>query len=116
MTARNLCTSCHENLVAINYISNGKRYYRSRCASCLRKQHRVKNPPPLWSKSGYKKKERCEMCGFKAKTIRQLFVWHVDGNLKNVAWTNLKTVCANCQIDLVHSKVAWKPATIVPDF
>ena len=56
------------------------------------------------------------MCNFKAKSFRQLFVWHVDGNLKNVAWTNLKTVCANCQIELASLRVPWKPAPILPDF
>ena len=116
MQIRDLCPGCLENLVAINYISNGRRYYRSRCASCIRKQQKIKSPPPLWVKSGYSKKERCEMCNFKAKSFRQLFVWHVDGNLKNVAWTNLKTVCANCQIELASLRVPWKPAPILPDF
>jgi hypothetical protein len=56
------------------------------------------------------------MCNFKAKTFRQLFVYHVDGNLKNVNWLNLKTVCANCRIELDGTRVSWKPSPIVPDF
>ena len=48
--------------------------------------------------------------------MKQLFVYHVDGSLKNVNSFNLKTVCANCQIELIDLKLPWKPAAIVPDF
>ena len=116
MLKRDLCPICQENLVAINYIRNGRHHYRNSCASCIRKKHRIRNPIPLWARSGYKKKENCELCNFRAKSLRQLFVWHVDGNLKNVAWTNLRTVCANCQIELVSRRLGWQPAPILPDF
>jgi hypothetical protein len=114
MLKRDLCPICQVNLVAVNYIREGVRHYRNCCASCARKGRKLK-VVPTWTKAGYKKKDRCELCNFKAKTIRQLFVWYVDGNLKNANWLNLKTVCANCQIDLATS-TNWKPATIVPDF
>ena len=56
------------------------------------------------------------MCNFKSKTLKQMFVYHVDGNLKNVSPFNLKTICANCQIELIGTRLPWKPAPIVPDF
>lgn len=117
MLKRDLCLICRLNLVAINYVDkDGTYHYRNSCASCIRKRKKIKEPPPLWARAGYKKKERCEMCNFKAKTLKQLFVYHVDGNLKNTNSFNLKTICANCQIELAGNKVPWKPAPIVPDF
>ena len=116
MLKRDLCPICLENPVAVNYVKDGLRHYRNSCSSCLRKGRRLK-VVPLWAKTGYKKTERCEMCNFKAKIpTKQLFVYHIDGNLKNNNWHNLKTVCANCRIELASNRIAWKPATIVPDF
>ena len=43
-------------------------------------------------------------------------VYHVDGNLKNNDWTNLKTICLNCQAALQDSKTTWKPADLVADY
>ena len=116
MLTRNLCPICHDNLVAVNYIREGTTHYRNMCSGCIRKGKKLKPEPAAWQRSGYKKKERCEMCNFKAKTVKQLFVYHVDGNLKNTNYLNLKTVCANCRIELVGSKLPWKPAPIIPDF
>ena len=116
MLKRDLCPTCLENLVAVNYVRDGVRHYRNQCVSCLRKGRRLKPQPPAWVKTGYKKPANCEACGFRAKLTKQLFVYHIDGNLKNNNWPNLKTVCANCRIELGGSKVAWKPAKIVPDF
>ena len=117
MLKRDLCPICTINLVAVNYIRDGITHYRNSCAGCIRKGRKLKPQPPAWSKSGYKKPDRCEVCNYKAKIpTKQLFVFHVDGNLKNNNWPNLKTICANCQIELIGSKVAWKPAKIVPDF
>ena len=56
------------------------------------------------------------MCNFKAKTLKQLFVYYVDGNLRNNNWLNLKTVCANCRIEIAGTRLPWKAAPIVPDF
>jgi hypothetical protein len=117
MSKRNLCPTCLANPVAINYIRDGVTHYRSKCSACIRKGKKLKPTPPLWAKSGYKKLERCEVCNFKAKyPTKQLFVFHVDGNLKNTNWHNLKTVCANCRIELDNNRVPWKQAAIVPDF
>lgn len=117
MLKRDLCPICQQNLVAVNYIHGDVVHYRNSCNSCIRKGRKLKAQTPLWAKSGYKKKERCEMCNFKAKLpAKQLFVYHVDGNLKNTNSFNLKTVCANCRIELIGSNLPWKPAPIVPDF
>jgi hypothetical protein len=116
MEKRNLCPRCFEFPVAINYKRDGKTHYRSMCISCIRKGKKLKPQPAAWMKSGYKKPERCELCNFKAKTEKQLFVFHIDGNLKNTNWHNLKTVCANCRIELDNGKLPWKQSTIQPDF
>lgn len=114
---RPYCPVCSENLVAVNYKRDNVVHYRSKCSACIRKSRKLKPQPPAWARSGYKKPDRCELCNFKAKNVaKQLFVYHVDGNLKNNNWHNLKTICANCRIELSMSRVAWKPSTIVPDF
>ena len=116
MLKRDLCPICRNNPVAVNYISNGVRHYRNSCASCIRKGKKLKAIPPGWTPAGYKKTTQCEKCGFKFKLPDQSNVFYVDGNLKNNNWVNLKTICLNCQQEIYKSKLAWKPATIVPDF
>lgn len=116
---RTMCPICRSRVVAINRYLKEKVYYRKTCDSCSRAKAagRVLKPqPPLWARSGYKKKDRCEMCNFKATTLTQMFVYHVDGDLKNINSFNLKTVCANCQIEISGTQAPWRPATIVPDF
>ena len=71
--------------------------------------------PPGWMKSGYKKKERCEKCSFRFKFSDQATVYHVDGNVENNDWSNLKTVCANCGIEVRHGNLAWVTSEITPD-
>ena len=116
MLKRDLCPICSTNPVAVNYVRKGVTHYRNSCAGCIRKGRKLKPQRPGWLLSGYKKKERCEMCNFKAKTAKQLFVYHVDGNLKNTNSFNLKTICANCQIELIGSNLPWKASPITPDF
>jgi hypothetical protein len=117
MLKREICPICDVNLVAVNYIKDNVTHYRNSCAACIRKGRKLKAIRPQWVRSGYKKKERCEVCNFKAKIpTKQLFVYHVDGNLKNCNSFNLKTVCANCRIEVASGNVAWKPSPIVPDF
>ena len=67
MLKRDLCPLCQENLVAINYIRNGQHHYRNSCASCIRKKHRIRNPIPLWARSGYKKKENFTLKHFQER-------------------------------------------------
>lgn len=116
MKERKLCPLCHDNLVAINYKREERTYYRSYCSACIRKGKKLKPQPTMWQKSGYRKTEKCELCNFKAKIPKQLFVFHIDGNLKNVGWHNLKTVCSNCRIELSVRQVPWRQGTIEPDF
>jgi hypothetical protein len=116
MTSRDLCPTCRERAVAINYIREGVTHYRKYCAACIRIGRKLKPEPPAWQKAGYKKKLTCEKCGFKAKLPEQLNVFYVDGNLKNNNHFNLKTVCLNCQPEVYKSRLAWKVAPLTPDF
>jgi protein-arginine kinase activator protein McsA len=112
---RPLCTVCHGNPAAINYYSGEKVRYRKICSSCARKGKRTRVLPG-WVKAGYKKKTVCDKCSFKAKSIGQMFVFHIDGNLKNNDWTNLRSVCANCRIDVNNTKTTWRESPLVADF
>ena len=112
---RPLCVSCRGNFAAVNYKLNDKTYYRKICASCARKGKRVKEMPG-WTKSGYKKKLSCDRCGFKSCTPQQIFVYYLDGNLKNNNWINLRSVCANCRIELNHTKTTWRESSLTADY
>jgi hypothetical protein len=113
---RPLCTACRGNPVAINYKSGDKVRYRRVCGSCARKGKRGKTTVAAWQRAGYTKKPVCERCGFKCKNPQQMFVYYLDGNLKNNDWMNLKTICANCSIDINNSKSGWKQSPLTPDF
>ena len=112
---RPLCTSCFGNPAAINYKSGDKIRYRRVCASCARKGKKTR-VSPAWIKAGYKKKLVCERCNFKAKNLQQIFVYYIDGNLKNNSWTNLRSVCANCRIELNLSKTTWRESPLIADY
>ena len=116
MQWRLLCTVCGKKPCAINYKRGDKTYYRSRCDTCIRKKKKLPVPVPSWHKIGYKKKPHCEKCGFRAKYKEQLFVYYVDGNLNNVDWVNLKTVCLNCRPVVYKSRLPWKSSDPVPGF
>jgi len=110
------CPVCKERPVAINCIKNGTTYYRKLCDICTRLGKSVKHTPG-WALSGYKKKHSCEKCGFKSKLpSKQITVFHIDGNLKNNNWVNLRSVCLNCRAEIMNSPTSWKEAPIVPDF
>jgi len=110
---RPLCKNCRKRPAAVNYKRNGVTHYRSKCDSCLTAKKRV---VPSWMQSGYKKKMVCDQCGFKATTSHQITVFHIDGDLRNNNWLNLKSVCANCAIEITIKDLAWKEGTIKPDF
>lgn len=112
---RPLCSTCRGNPAAINYRSNNKVYYRKTCAPCARKLKHTKEMP-AWTRTGYKKKLLCERCNFKAKLPQQIFVYYIDGNLKNNSWINLRCVCANCRIDLNNSKTTWRESPLTADY
>ena len=112
---RPLCTVCKGNPAAVNYRSGEKIRYRKTCAACARKG-RYTQKQSGWVKAGYKKKLICERCGFKAKNASQMFVFHLDGNLKHNDWSNLKSVCANCRIEVNSSKTTWRESPLIADF
>lgn len=107
---RSLC-SCGLRPVAINYIKNGKTYYRKICESCL------KGKPIIcrWYSTGYRIKNQCDKCGVKSPYIEIFNVFHVDGDLNNSKVGNLKTVCANCQRTLHRDGVTWRQGDLRPD-
>lgn len=109
---RPLC-KCGIRPAAVNYHKNGKTFYRSKCETCVYgKECNI----PRWYKSGYRKKLKCDKCGFASKYQEQFNVYHIDGDLNNCRPANLKTVCANCQRLLQKEGVQWKQGDLVPDF
>jgi len=107
MSDRELCVMCNENPRAINYKARGKIYYRKFCDPCMRiKRQEV---TPRWVTEGYKKKVKCEACGFVPKYQEQLTV--LDLNDK------FKTVCLNCEgAAKVTKKLEIKRGDLEPDF
>ena len=116
MTERKLCPVCEERPVAINSRKGNKVYYRKVCDACSRKNRKLKPAAPLWYRYGYRKKDRCEKCNFQANSNKQMFVFHVDGNLSNIDEFNLKTICSNCKVELYNSNVKWEPSPQVTGF
>lgn len=110
---RDLCNFCKKRPVAINYYKNGKTFYRSKCDHCSKKRIKEK---PLWSLTGYKKKNSCDRCNFSSKFEEQFNIFYVDGNPRNCKPNNLKTICANCQQILYKLKLPWKQGDLKPDF
>ena len=116
-TARGICPICNVNHVAINYISNGKTHYRKLCDSCIRRGKKIKPVAPEWFRAGYRKKQKCDKCGFLAKLIdKQISVHHLDGNLKNTNQHNLVSICLNCKVEVANLTFRWRPAPLTPDF
>lgn len=115
MTEKNrpICPCCLVKHVAISNYNRGKVYYRNRCDQCYRLNK--KPAPPGWVRSGYIKKSKCEKCGCKLKFVEQCAVYYIDGNTKNNSWSNLRTICLNCEIDIKHSILPWKPSNLSPD-
>ena len=115
-SVRPLCELCKAKPRAYAYKRNGKIYWRKLCDTCGRKKSkkRVGGVTAL-QRSGYKKKIRCEICGFKAQHSVQLDVFFVDGNLRNTIDTNLKTVCANCQRLSGVRRLGWRMGDLVAD-
>ena len=109
---RPLCKNCKKNLSAVNYHKDNRVYYRSVCDGCARGTTVLE---PRWARSGYKKKNKCDKCGFTSGQLMVFDVYHVDGNLNNCAHNNLKTVCANCQRMLIKQGLGWKQGDLTPD-
>lgn len=109
---RPLC-SCGLRPRAVNYRKNNKTYYRKLCEACLYEGDRAGSP--RWFRAGYKIKNICDKCGFKSPHKEVFTVFHVDGNLDNCRFNNLKTVCSNCARVLHKEGVRWRQGDLVPD-
>lgn len=71
---------------------------------------------PKWQSAGYAKKAQCDRCGFKARlAAHQLMVYHVDGDLNNCDYRNLKTICLNCAAEVTRLDRPWGRGDLVPD-
>lgn len=113
---RPICKKCNQNYCAINYKRNDITHYRSICDECGRKKKKLKPRKPNWTKSNYKKKTTCDLCGFKSIFTAQLTVFHIDGDLENISLNNLRTVCLNC-VELVKKReVKWKRGDLEVDY
>ena len=84
---RDLCEKCNKNHKAINYKKDGKTFYRRFCDACI--IEKKKNVKPQWQRDCYKKKFKCESCGYVAKYPDQLDV---------IEFETYRTVCLNCEI------------------
>ena len=109
---RPLCT-CGQRPAAINYYKDGKPYFRKLCEICLKGGKSSR--PPRWKTAGYFKKSVCDKCGHKSPYPEVFSVYHVDGDLNNCKFSNLKTVCANCQRTLHREGAKWKQGNLTPD-
>lgn len=112
--SRPLCSCCQSRPVAINYYKGDRVYYRKKCEVCTRNKDSA--GVPRWYQHGYRIKPICDKCGFRSKYIEQFNVYHIDGNLNNCRFSNLKTVCANCQRVLHKEGIIWKQGDLRPDF
>jgi hypothetical protein len=112
---RPLCKVCGLNAAAINGYHNNKVYYRGRCNACIRRGRKLKPQPPRWAASGYRKKTACDRCGFQARHVSQLMVYHVNGDLTDSELRNLKTVCLNCAVLITRQDLPWRRGDLEPD-
>jgi len=99
----------------VNYQRNGVTHYRSRCENCARKNRGLRPREPRWKSAGYKKKMTCDRCGFRAKYVAQIMVYHIDGDLNNTAVKNLKSVCRNCEVELAKTDLPWRQGDLERD-
>ena len=111
---RPLCI-CGQRPAAVNYRKDDKVYYRKKCETCA-KHGGTGHGIPRWKMAGYDKKSQCEKCGYKSQHLEQFNVFHIDGDLNNCRFSNLKTICANCQRILQKEGVKWKQGDLLPDF
>lgn len=110
------CKVCGKNPRAPAYYRNNKRYWRSRCSTCISKDKKVKIPDPKWRLAGYKKKTACDMCGFRSLYGSQIVVYHIDGNLNNCEFINLRSICLCCIEVIKRKHFTWRPGDIEADY
>jgi hypothetical protein len=113
---RPICKTCNKNYCAINYVKNGVTHYRSICDGCGKKKGKKRPKIFNWEKAGYKKKATCDLCGFKSMYHTQITVFHIDGDLNNVAFNNLRSICLNCVEVVKKKEVTWKRGDLQVDY
>ena len=113
---RPMCKQCNKNPRAVNYIRDGVKHYRSICDECGRKKVKKKPQRANREKANYKKKPICDYCGFKSLYSSQMTVFHIDGNLRNVMFSNLRTLCLNCVEVIKRKEVNWKRGDLQIDY
>lgn len=113
---RPICKQCNKNYCAINYKRKNKTYYRSSCDDCGKKKPKSRPKIKNWEKSGYKKKQVCDYCGYKSLYPTQTTVFHIDGDLTNTNFTNLRTICLNCVEIVKNKEVNWKRGDLQVDY
>lgn len=112
----NMCQSCNKHPVTVNYVRNGRVYYRKVCYYCIKsKKQSLTEAAQLLKKSGYKKKAICDRCGFVSKVSEQIQIHFRDSNVYNVSLSNLRSYCVNCVIEVKNNPGADK-RTILADF
>jgi hypothetical protein len=107
---------CRVRACAVNYHKKDRVYYRKFCERCAKFKKKQQYSVPVWQKQGYQKKTHCDRCDYHSEYSQVFSVYCVDGNLKNTLPTNLRTVCANCQITLSVKGVSWANAELISDF
>lgn len=112
---RPICKECNKNYKAINYIRNGITHYRSICDACGTKRKKLKPKKARWTKSSYKKKTTCDLCGFHSIFPTQILVFHIDGDLENIALSNLRSICLNCVEVVKRKEVTWRRGDLQVD-
>lgn len=113
---RPMCHACNSRPRAVAYHKYDRVYYRRLCDACLRKGKKIKAPSPRWSQAGYKKKKKCDRCGFQSRYSAQLMVYHINGDLNDVNLHNLKTVCLNCSVEIIRDGLPWRRGDLEPDY
>jgi len=112
---RPICKTCNKNVCAVNYKRNDITHYRTSCDECGRKKKKLSTRVPSWQTAGYKKKTTCDSCGFHSIYPSQTVVYHIDGDLKNVKFNNLRTICLNCIEVIKRKEVTWRRGDLAVD-
>jgi len=113
---RPICKQCNKNFCAINYVRNNITHYRSICNECGSKKIKKRPTKSNWEKAGYTKKSTCDICGFRSLYHTQMIVFHIDGNLRNTNYSNLRSICLNCVEVVKRKEITWKRGDLQVDY
>lgn len=106
-TQRKLCEVCNFNLARLSkrVRMSGEVVYHQRtlCHGCVQ----IKNKKNYERPYAVHKKASCDFCNFVALNKCQLDIDHIDGNKKNNAVENLRTLCSNCHRLKTHMNKEW---------